>query len=207
MLNLLKVEFLYSRYLKISIGPLAGLVMYYILFVELERIYAIVAVLFFIFLMAIYSPWKIEKRVRKLSLLPIPLSEIAKARILIVLFPLIIVYSILSVTIPIPFYEQIWEKSFAELFFLFGLSVIGGGIKFFMNDILPDYKLNERIIFNVIIFILAIVLIIMISMICVNSFKSNLIMGYIIISCLVILSLVFLYSTINSFLGRPSYLE
>jgi hypothetical protein len=207
MLKLLKTEFLYSKYLKISIGPLIGLIIYYTFFVQLERIYAMIAVLFFILIMSVYGSWKIEKRVRKLSILPVSPKEIAKARILIFLLPLITMYLILSFITPTSIYVHVWEKSYAELLFLFGLSLIGGSITFVMNDILSDFKWNEKIIFNILVSILAIALIIMLSMICVNSFKSSLIMGYSVIFLMSTAALLFLRATIKTFTRRSSYLE
>ncbi len=207
MYKLIKAEFLYSRYLKIAFGPLIGLITYYILFVQLERIHGVIAVLLLILIGSIFAPWKNEKRVRKLSLLPIRPADIAKSRIIIILLPLVLAYLILSISIPVSQSDGTWERSYAELLFLFGLSIIGGSIVFTMDDILSDFRKNERTIFSILIAILGVVLLIMILMICVNSFKANIILGYLVISSLVLIAIAFLYSTIHSFLGRSSYLE
>ncbi|KAA3617087.1 MAG: hypothetical protein D8M58_04175 [Calditrichaeota bacterium] len=207
MINLLKSEFLYFRYLKVAIGPVGGLIAYYLIFVGQERTNAIIAILFFILLMSFYGPWKIEKRVRKLALLPLPKSDVAKMRILVILIPLTILYIFLSLTISIPVDVQTWEKSYAELLFLFGLSLIGASIVFIMNDILSDFKQDEKLILNILISILAVVMIIMISAICVNVFNGNLIAGYIVTGLLVATSLILLYKTMSIFESRSLYLE
>ncbi len=207
MLKLLKTEFLYSRYLKVAVGPLIGLSTYYALFVQSERIYAIFAVLSLIIIMSLFAPWKKEKRIRKLFLLPIRPSEIAIARILIALAPLAVIYFILSFTITVPFFELNWEKSYAELLFLFGLSILAAGITFSTNDILSDFKQNERFVLSIIISIIGIVIVLMIVMLCVNTFKTNLVTGYTVICLMVLASLIFLFSTTKIFIGRSSYLE
>ena len=205
--QLLFAELDYSRFSRISIGPVLGIIAYKLL-VQSAGFNTLVAVLLALLVISFYTVWIKENRQRHFILLPLSPTQIAIIRILKTALPLLVFYTVfilMSLLKNNPVSE--WNESIAEILLLLAFTFSGFAFYYAFMDWMAEADQASRYITGTFAYLSTILLIIAISACFINLYTTHYYIGIALISAFLLLSLALIIYTIRTFNRRKSYLK
>lgn len=203
--KILKSELDYSRFIRVSIGPILAMITYKFL-TQSEALNIVFAVIINIIALSFYTVWTKEKRQRLLLLLPIKQKQIALTRILRTVLPLILFYILLIAATYSNKISSEWNESSTEILLLLAFSAAGFAFFFIFSDWMSDADPVSRYIAGTLAFLSVLLVLIALSAATVKLYDYDIFSGVLFIAILLCISFFLLFYTVITFKNRQSYI-